>query len=326
MSITVRRFNSSDEMAWDEFVESSNNGTLFHTRKFLNYHPEDRFIDHDLIFEKKTHIISVLPATIQKKDGEQILISHPGASVGSCVISEKLSFAESLEIVESLSNYAQANKIDRIRLIQPPIIYHRHLSHYMDFAFKNGGYSYVHRELSSYLHLENTIEDNLSKFKPTHRTALRKAEKLGVKVRLSDDFETFYPILQNNLSIRHNVSPTHTLLELLRLKKLSPDKIHLFGAYMGNEMIAGVVNFIVNPKVVLVFYISHKQGYTDHRSLNLLIYEIIKWSLRKQLKILDFGIFTVNETPNMGLARFKENFGAIGIFRDTIELNLSKCQ
>ena len=29
MSITVRRFNSSDEMAWDEFVESSNNGTLF---------------------------------------------------------------------------------------------------------------------------------------------------------------------------------------------------------------------------------------------------------------------------------------------------------
>ena len=72
MSITVRRFNSSDEMAWDEFVESSNNGTLFHTRKFLNYHPENRFIDHDLIFEKKTHIISVLPATIQKKDGEQI--------------------------------------------------------------------------------------------------------------------------------------------------------------------------------------------------------------------------------------------------------------
>ena len=49
MSITVRRFNPSYEMAWDEFVESSNNGTLFHTRKFLNYHPEDRFLDHSLI-------------------------------------------------------------------------------------------------------------------------------------------------------------------------------------------------------------------------------------------------------------------------------------
>ena len=32
--------------------------------------------------------------------------------------------------------------------------------------------------------------------------------------------------------------------------------------------------------------------------------------------------FTVNEKPNMGLGRFKENFGASGIFRDTIELCL----
>ena len=109
-------------------------------------------------------------------------------------------------------------------------------------------------------------------------------------------------------------------------KKIFPDKIHLFGAYLRNEMIAGVVNFIINQKVVLAFYISHKQGYEDHRPVNLLIYNIIKWAIEKQLKILDFGIFTVKEAPNMGLARFKENFGASGIFRDTIELNLSKCQ
>ena len=42
-------------------------------------------------------------------------------------------------------------------------------------------------------------------------------------------------------------------------------------------------------------------------------------SQAKQMKFLDFGIFTVNENPNMGLARFKENFGANGIFRDTID-------
>jgi len=34
-------------------------------------------------------------------------------------------------------------------------------------------------------------------------------------------------------------------------------------------------------------------------------------------RFLDFGIFTVNMDPNLGLARFKENFGARGIFRDT---------
>ena len=96
MSINIRPFNPSDEKAWDGFVETSNNGTLFHTRKFLNYHPENRFLDHSLIFEKKGQIISVLPGSIQNKKDEQVLISHPGASMGSSVISEKISFSESL--------------------------------------------------------------------------------------------------------------------------------------------------------------------------------------------------------------------------------------
>ena len=326
MGITVRKYTQSDKKAWDEFVEYSNNGTLFHTRKFLYYHPKDRFLDQSLVFEKGGHIISLLPGAIQKKEGDNVFISHPGTSIGSFVVPEKLSFAEALEIVEKLSDYAHSRKINRVRLIQPPIIYQKQLSQYMDFSFQSAGYSYSRRELSSYLQLENTIEDNLLKFKPTHRTALRKAEKSGVEVWISEDFETFYSILQNNLSLRHNVNPTHTLSELQKLKKIFPDKIHLFGAYLRNEMIAGVVNFIINQKVVLAFYISHKQGYEDHRPVNLLIYNIIKWAIEKQLKILDFGIFTVKEAPNMGLARFKENFGASGIFRDTIELNLSKCQ
>jgi lipid II:glycine glycyltransferase (peptidoglycan interpeptide bridge formation enzyme) len=39
-------------------------------------------------------------------------------------------------------------------------------------------------------------------------------------------------------------------------------------------------------------------------------------------KFLDFGIFTVNMEPNWGLGRFKENFGARGILRDTFILDL----
>ena len=53
MGIVVNKFNQIDEKAWDNFVEQSSNGTLFHKRKFLNYHPPNRFIDHSLIFEKK---------------------------------------------------------------------------------------------------------------------------------------------------------------------------------------------------------------------------------------------------------------------------------
>ncbi|NOZ74433.1 MAG: GNAT family N-acetyltransferase, partial [FCB group bacterium] len=115
------------------------------------------------------------------------------------------------------------------------------------------------------LFLESSVEKNLAKFKPSHRRAVRKAEKSGVIVRESDDFAAFYTILKNNLRIRHGVEPTHTLEELLRLKALFPDDIRLFGAFLEDRMIAGVVNFICNQDVVLAFYISHDEAFADYR-------------------------------------------------------------
>lgn len=321
MGIIVKKFKK-EEKRWDAFIDHSNNGTLFHRRKFLNYHPSDRFSDHSLIFEKKGHIIGLLPGIIKKEKNKNILISHPGASVGSLVILEQLSFSDSLAIVKELSKYAKLHNIDSIRLTQPPIIYEKTTSHYLDFAFLKEGYSYTRRELSSYINIYDDIENNVSKFKSSHRTAFRKAKKLGIKIKLSEDYKTFYTILKNNLSIRHNVCPTHTLLELQKLKEIFPNNIHLFSAYLKNEMIAGVVSFILNSKVMLAFYISHKKGMEPYRPINLLIYEIIQWSIDKQIEILDFGVFTVNEKPNMGLARFKENFGASGVLRNTLELKL----
>ena len=57
-------------------------------------------------------------------------------------------------------------------------------------------------------------------------------------------------------------------------------------------------------------------------TVKLLIYKIFEWVIAEGYNVFDFGIFTVNEKPNTGLARFKENFGASGIFRDTVELKL----
>jgi len=322
MSITVRKYNKSDLKQWDEFVENSNNGTLFHLRKFLGYHPDDRFIDNSLIFEKKEKIISIFPGTLKEKDGKTSLISHPGASMGSCVVPENLAFIDALELTEQLVSYASKNGIHRLQITLPPIIYNKRFSQYLDFAYQKSGFNYQKREVTSMLFLENTIEKCLDKFKSNHRTAVRKAEKSGIQIRQSEDFTSFFSILEKNLSIRHNVKPAHTLEEMLQLKKLFPEKIKLFGAFYEEEMIAGVVNFIVSTRVVLAFYISHMEKYQELRPINLLFYQIFKWAIQNHLQIFDFGIFTINENPNMGLARFKENFGASGVFRDTIELNL----
>jgi len=317
--ITVKRFNNNSS-AWDNFVSSANNGTLFHTRRFLNYHHEGRFNDHSLEFYKKGKLVGVFPAALIESGDQRQLVSHPGASVGSFVVPEDLAFADALEMVEQLVDYSKRENLDGIKLTQTPTIYSKRLSHYIDFALQKNGFLYSKREISSILFLEKSIDENLSKFKSTHRTAVRKAEKSGVVVKETDDFASFYEILKKNLSIRHDVKPTHSLNELLHLKELFPDKINLFGAYIEEKMVAGVINFIATENVVLAFYISHNEDFQEVRPINLLFYKIFEWAIQKKYSVFDFGIFTVNEEPNLGLARFKENFGASGQFRDTMEI------
>lgn len=318
----IKKFVDEQSDLWENLVKNSNNGTIFHTRKFLGYHPPGRFTDHSLIFNKKDKPYVVFPAAEKEIDGKNYLVSHPGTSYGSFVVPEALSFNDSYELVKSLLKYAKEQNFDGIKITPPPTIYNLRLSNYIDFSLIQHGFTYLKREVSSILFLEESAEQNLNKFKSSHKRAVRKALKEQIDVKESDKFEEFYQILRNNLKIRHNVTPTHTLDELLKVKELFPTKVKLFSAFMDEKMVAGVVNFICNREVVLAFYISHDEKYQETRALNLLFYKIFEWAIKEDYKVFDFGIFTVNEDPNFGLARFKENFGASGMFRDTLEIKL----
>jgi len=322
LKYTIVRFTPDDAGGWDEFVWSANNGTLFQTRRFLSYHPEGRFVDHSLSFFSGGRRIAVLPA-VDFHDGERrILLSHRGASYGGFMVRDTLGIRESFDLVEETIAHAWAEGFDAIDLTPPPQIYFRRPSNYIDFALVQNGFVYRKREISSVIPLDYPREAILSTFSESSRRAVRRARKQGVLVRESDDYAGFYEILKRNLRLRHNVHPTHTLEELLQVRDLFPERIRLFAAYHGETMVAGVVMFICNPRVVLAFYISHNEEYQQYRGVNALFHDIIDWGLSEGYGFLDFGIFTVNEDPNWGLAHFKESFGAQGVFRDSLRLIL----
>ncbi|MBN1560627.1 GNAT family N-acetyltransferase [candidate division KSB1 bacterium] len=322
--LNVQRYTGDLEKVWDEFVWSANNGTLFHTRRFLSYHPPDRFVDHSLLFTKKGRLLALLPAVDYDEEGTRLVLSHRGASYGGFVIRDTLSIREAFDLVEALLNYAKNEGFGAIDMTPPPQIYLRRPSNYIDFALVQNGFCYRKREISSVIPLDFAADEILNTFDEASRRAVRRGQKLGVAVRESDDpaeYERFYAILKKNLRLRHNVHPTHTLAELLDVKKLFPDRVKLFAAYTpDDDMAAGVVMFICNPRVVLAFYISHDEEYQHYRGVNCLFHDIIDWGIREKYGFLDFGIFTVNQDPNWGLARFKESFGAQGVFRDSLRL------
>lgn len=306
----------SDEV-WDSFVANSDNGTIFHERKFLGYHTEGKFEDASLVLYKAKKIFAVLPAVVIRRDGLKILSSHSGSSYGGFVYNEDLTLKDAFSIIDAVESFTKQIECRAIQLTLPPIIYQTKYSNYIDFALYRCGYSYLKREVSSIVQLDNISEDILNTFRSEARTATKKAISSGVVIKETDRFEEYYSILKKNLKLRHNVNPTHSLDELIKIKKLYPNAVRLWGAFLDDELIAGVCNFSANKKVVLAFYISHNEAFQVYRPVNLLFYEIMKKYKAEGFNFLDFGIFTVNMEPNWGLGRFKENFGARGIFRDT---------
>lgn len=319
-TLRVVTFAPNDAATWDDFVWQSNNGTLFHTRAFLSYHPAQRFNDDSLLFFKEGKLLTLLPAAVRNGEASRILRSHPGASFGSFVSGSDLSLRDAERVVTHFLAYCRERGYAGAEITLPPQIYLARPSNYLDFILYQHGFRYRKREVSSVVPLDVPVDRVLELFSPESRRAVRRAQKLGVRIEESHDFAGFYGILQNNLRLRHNVQPAHSLEELLQLRQKFPARIRLFAAFAENEMIAGIVIFVCNPRVALAFYISHREAFQRYRGVNLLFYEVFQWCIRQELRFLDFGIFTVNMQPNWGLGRFKESFGAQGVFRDTMLL------
>lgn len=306
-----------DTGAWERFVGESNNGTIFHTLKFLSYHPEGRFRDHHLLVREKDSIIALFPAVVHG-DG---IVSHRGASYGGFVCKKDLGIHKTSLMVEQVADHCRKKGFASVTLTQTPLVYYREPNQYIDFALVKNGFGYVKREVTAVIPLY--AGEPLATFHADARRSTKKALREGIEVRLSDDYPRFYEILEHNLGMRHNVSPTHTLAELERLHRMFPDDILLFAAFRKQKMIGGVVIFICNPSVILAFYISHDQDHQLYRPVNVLFYKIITWGRNRGFRYLDLGTFTLNMEPNWGLGRFKENHNARGFLRDTYRRNLT---
>ena len=60
----IKYKNNIHKDEWDQYVLNSNNGTIFHLRKFLAYHKDRKFEDCSLIFRDKDKIQTVFSGAI----------------------------------------------------------------------------------------------------------------------------------------------------------------------------------------------------------------------------------------------------------------------
>ena len=313
--IEIIKYRPEFKNVWDEFVESSKNGTFLFNRDFMDYH-SDRFKDYSLMIYRKGKPYCLFPACIIGN----FIYSHAGLTYGGLIMSSSSTAEGILQAMEQMTIEMRNKGIEKIIYSPVPHIYHLMPSEEDIYSLFRLEAKLITRNISSAILLKNDPP-----FYKDRKSALKKALKNGIEVKQSQDFKTYWSILESNLTSKYNASPVHSLDEILQLAGLFPENIKLWCAFKDTEMIAGAVCFYTH-KVVHTQYISANETGKKMGAVDLIIYELIETLKKETGSIKYFDLGTSNGQNGMflntSLIYQKEGFGGRGICYDTYELEL----
>lgn len=309
--IVVRPFKSGEaELAWDQLVAQSYNGTMLHTRRYLGYHG-DRFADQSLWIERDGQVIGVFAAAVDPKDGDRV-VSHPGLTYGGMIAGSALHGELGVEALTAISSWYRHQGFSALGYKPVPHVYHRQAAETEEYALFRLNASCYRVDLCSVIDLGQPRQ-----WSRERRYGLKRAEAAGIEVTFGrEGLDEFWPILQWQLSTLHGVQPVHEQAEMEDLMARFPAHIALVSARYRGEMVAGVVTYFMDRVVRAQYSASSQRGRTLY-ALNPVFDQAIQAAVDRGHRYFDFG--NSNEADgrllNQGLHRFKFGFGA----RDTVQ-------
>lgn len=309
----VRRYTPDKADEWNRFVAASKNGTFLFDRQFMDYHA-DRFTDCSLMFYRDNALYALLPANVKG----DVLTSHGGLTYGGLVMSSRCSAKGVQEVFAAMNTYLSDMGVRRVVYKAIPWIYHQLPAEEDLYALTSISHAtLIIRDISSAV-----IGDRPVKFSESRKSGLRKALRMGLTVRESEDFATFWQILNANLTAKYGVRPVHSVSELELLHGHFPQGIRLYMVYDGETPLGGTLLFLT-PQVLHTQYISATAEGKAHGAIDLLFNHLIN-EVYTDYRYIDFGKSTVSDSADLNeqLIFQKEGFGARAVCYDTYEWTL----
>jgi hypothetical protein len=308
----VEIYQKSNKSEWDEFVSSSKNGTFLFKRDYMDYHA-DRFTDYSLIVRIENRIVALLPANREN----EVVHSHQGLTYGGLIVNSAMTTTLYLLVFGELLEFLARQNVSSIIYKTVPGIYHKAPAEEDRYALFLHGARLICRDVLSVVSASNEM--------PVQKRRIRgakSAEKSGLIISESRDWSGFWHILGERLKSRHQVSPVHSLDEILHLNALFPDNIRLFVALDGGKALAGCVIFHTAMAAHAQYIASSQEGQSKG-ALDLLFHQLI-YEEFQDTQCFDFGISNEQKgrVLNGGLIDFKEGFGARAVVHDHYELDL----
>lgn len=311
--IDIRHYEPQSASEWNAFVAESKNGTFLFDRRYMDYH-SDRFADLSLMVYRDGRLFALLPAN---REGD-VLCSHRGLTYGGLVTGPSATALAVVEAFEAVNAYLRGEGLRRVVYKAVPWIYHRVPAEEDLYAlFRVCRARLVARDISSAI-----MQPHRLKWHRDRRYGINRCRNNGVAVELSDDFEGFWPVLEDNLMRSHGARPVHSLGEIRLLKSRFPDNILLYVARRDGRVLGGTVLY-VTPQVVHAQYISASAEGKALRVIDAIYDRILNGDFADCL-YFDFGKSTEDcgRVLNESLIYQKEGFGGRGVCYDWYEWSL----
>ncbi len=297
--IETIKYSKDKKEKWDVFVASSDIPIFMFYRDYIDYHKE-RFNDHSLIIFKKGKIIALIPGHLK----DNCYYSHMGLTFGGLIVKKHTGFKLIKEIYNSICRYLEEKNISGFQLKLQPSFYSETYSQSQTFLFQSNIKSHTDIKLGTciYTHKHAFPKSSIEK---------RKLNLNQFELNYSDDLESFWNILENNLSTFHNTKPVHSLDEIIYLRKLFPEGIKLFVAKnkQTGKIDAGAVLYVFKNIIKLQYLAVSNEGRAN-RASHALYYGFIS-KYKAKVDFIDLGNCMDDiDVINYNLLYIKERFGA----------------
>ena len=309
----IARYTPSEKETWNCFLSNSKNATFLFDRDYMDYHHE-RFEDHSLLFYDEQGLYALLPANAR----EDILCSHEGLTYGGLIIGERATAPEVCVLFQELNHYLRGEGFHQVLYKAVPWIYHRMPSEEDRYAlFKVCHAELIGRDISSVV-----VQSAPVKWRRDRRYGANKGFREGIVVEKSDDYPAFWDVLTQNLHMKYDAVPVHSLEEITLLKNRFPANIQLYVARLKDEMLGGTVIYDCGDTVHAQYISATPQG--KHLHAIDCIYQHLLQHVFSSKRYVDFGKSTEDrgKVLNESLIYQKEGFGGRGVCYDTYSWQL----
>lgn len=305
------KYSDEHKADWDQVVRESKNGSFLHLRNYMDYHAH-RFDEQSVIILRHSKPVAVFPCNrINEK-----IISHSGLTYGGLIYGRKLHAVDVLKLFTKLAIYYRETGVTTILYKAAPPLFHNYPAEEDLYALTREGAILCRRDLSTAIRLDDRI-----KFSDSRKCTIRKSAKQGIEIREGEFLDEYHNLLTQVVA-KFGTEPVHTLQELQLLIARFPDNIRLFGAFNGNQLLAGTIIYDFGHVVHTQYLASSDEG-REIGALDFVLANLIEDTFANR-QYFSFGISTGQEgrSLNERLIFQKEGFGARGVVHDFYEWNL----